>query len=254
MDMSESLYSASLSELKQGYVYHRDTDSYYCLVCGEQFEEGIIYPIKEKLMEAHKAVAHHIGSAHGSMLQYLLELDKKATGLTDLQKQLIGAFASGMSDADTIKLTGGGSASTIRNHRFALKEKAKQAKLYLAIMELMDGGLAEGSKFVPIHRTAPIVDERYALTQDEYTALLNKFLPNGLMGPLTGLPRKEKRKAALLRHIAGSFKKGRKYKETEVNDVLKRFMAEEYVTLRRDLVDYGFLGRESDGSVYWLNV
>ncbi|RAP75138.1 DUF2087 domain-containing protein [Paenibacillus montanisoli] len=254
MDISESFFTASLPELKQGYVYHGETDSYYCLICGEQFEEGVIYPVKEKLMEAHKAVAHHIGNAHGSMLHYLLELDKKATGLTDLQKQLISAFASGMSDADTVKLTGGGSASTIRNHRFALKEKAKQAKLFLAIMELMDGGLAQGAKFVPVHRTAPIVDERYALTQDEYTALLNKFLPHGLSGPLTGLPRKEKRKAALLRHIAGSFKKGRKYKEPEVNDVLKRFMADEYVTLRRYLVDYGFLSRESDGSSYWLSV
>ncbi|SFT06325.1 DUF2087 domain-containing protein [Paenibacillus sp. BC26] len=254
MDISESFYTASLSELKQGYVYHAESDSYYCLVCGEQFEEGIIYTVDKRMMEAHKAVVKHIGSAHGSMLQYLLELDKKATGLTDLQKQLIGAFASGSSDADIVKQTGGGSASTIRNHRFALKEKAKQAKLFLAIMELMDGGLAQGAKFVPVHRTAPLVDERFAITHDEYKALLNKYLPQGLAGPLTGLPRKEKRKAALLRHVATSFKKGRKYKEVEVNELLKRFMAEDYVTLRRYLVDYGFLDRESDGSVYWLNL
>ncbi|KPV60402.1 hypothetical protein QJ48_05600 [Paenibacillus sp. A3] len=30
----------------------------------------------------------------------------------------------------------GGSTSTIRNHRFTLREKKKQAKLFLAIMEL----------------------------------------------------------------------------------------------------------------------
>jgi hypothetical protein len=188
------------------------------------------------------------------MLEYLLQLDKKATGLTDLQKQLISAFASGMSDTDIVKLTGAGSASTIRNHRFALKEKAKQAKLFLAIMEMMDGALPSGARFVPIHRTAPQVDERYALTQDEYNALLTKYMPQGPGGPLTGFPRKEKRKLALLRHIAKSFKKGRKYKEREVNEILQRFMAEEYVTLRRYLIDYSFLNRESDGSVYWLNV
>ncbi|SEP10753.1 DUF2087 domain-containing protein [Paenibacillus sp. OV219] len=254
MNISESFYNASSTELKQGYAYHADTESYYCLVCGEQFEEGIVYQLDSRFMEAHKAVAVHITKQHGSMLEYLLALDKKLTGLTDLQKELIGAFASGMSDADTVKMTGGGSASTIRNHRFALKEKAKQAKLFLAIIELMDGGLAAGQKFVPVHRSAPLVDERYALTRDEYSALLTKYLPQGLSGPLTGLPRKEKRKAALLRHVATAFKKGRKYKETEVNELLKRFMPEEYVTLRRYLVDYEFLARESDGSTYWLNV
>ena len=77
-----------------------------------------------------------------------------------------------------------------------------------------------------------------------YSALSAKYLPHGLEGPLTGLPRKEKRKAALLRHIATSFKKSRKYKEPEVNEILKRFMDEDYVTLRRYLVDYGFLSRE----------
>ncbi|BBH21954.1 transcriptional regulator [Paenibacillus baekrokdamisoli] len=254
MEVSEQFYSASLTELKQGFVYDEATESYYCLICGEQVEEGVVYPVEKRFLEAHKYVKHHISSAHGSMLDYLLQLDKKATGLTDLQKQLIEAFASGKSDADTVKLTGAGSASTIRNHRFALKEKAKQAKLFLAILELMDTGLPAGAKFVPINRNAPQVDERYALTHDEYNALLLKYLPQGLSGPLTGLPRKEKRKAALLRHIATSFRKGRKYKEAEVDDILKRFMDEEYVTLRRYLIDYGFLSRESDGSIYWLTV
>jgi hypothetical protein len=254
MDISEAFYSASSTELKQGFIFDSRTESYYCLICGEQFEEGVVYPIEKRFFEAHKAVKVHISSIHNSILDYLLQLDKKATGLTDLQKQLIEAFASGKSDAETVKLTGGGSASTIRNHRFALKEKAKQAKLFLAIMELMDGGLPTGAKFIPVHRNAPQVDERYALTQDDYNALLSKYLPHGLEGPLTGLPRKEKRKAALLRHIATSFKKSRKYKEPEVNEILKRFMDEDYVTLRRYLVDYGFLSRESDGSVYWLTV
>ncbi|MFC5651857.1 DUF2087 domain-containing protein [Paenibacillus solisilvae] len=254
MNVSEHFFSASLSELKQGFIYDNGTESYYCLICGEQFEEGVVYPAQKRFFEAHKAVKYHISSTHNSVLDYLLQLDKKATGLTDLQKQLIEAFASGMSDAETVKLTGGGSASTIRNHRFALKEKAKQAKLFLAIMELMDGGLPSGTKFIPVHRNAPQVDERYALTNDEYNALLKKYLPQGLEGPLTGLPRKEKRKIALLRHVATCFKKGRKYKEPEVNEILGRFMEKEYVNLRRYLIDYNLLGRESDGSVYWLNV
>ncbi|CAH1207835.1 hypothetical protein PAECIP111893_02792 [Paenibacillus plantiphilus] len=254
MDVSEHFYSASIAELKQGFIYDHAVEGYTCLVCGEQFEEGVVYAAGNRYLEAHKYARHHVSEAHGSMLDYLLALDKKATGLTDLQKQLVGAFASGMTDADTVKLTGAGSASTIRNHRFALKEKAKQAKLFLTVMELLEDATPSGERLVPVHRAAPQVDERYSLTQDEYAAMLAKYLPHGLDGPLTGFPRKQKRKAALLRHIATRFKKGRKYKETEVNEILIRFMAEEYVTLRRYLIDYGFLGRESDGSAYWLNV
>ncbi|UVI28862.1 DUF2087 domain-containing protein [Paenibacillus spongiae] len=253
MIFSDLFDRASLHELKQGFLYEAESESYVCLLCGESFEEGVVFPADGRFLEARKYAVYHIGAVHGSMLEYYLSLDKKATGLTDLQKQLIGAFASGMSDADTVRLTGGGSASTIRNHRFALKEKAKQAKLFLAIIEMMDSKVPSGAKFVPIHRTAPLVDERYALTQDEYAVLLNKYLPLGPDGPLTKLPRKEKHKVALLKHVTAKFKKGIRYNEKEVNEILIRFLDEEYVTLRRYLIDYGFLDREDDGSAYWLN-
>ncbi|QHT59734.1 DUF2087 domain-containing protein [Paenibacillus lycopersici] len=247
MEISEAWYGASVAELKQGVTYRNDTDTYYCLVCGEPFEEGVIYNVDGRLMEARKAAQRHIGAAHGSMLDVLLELDKKATGLTELQKQLIGLFASGKSDAETLELTGGGSASTIRNHRFALKERAKQAKLFLAIIELMDGGQEQTANPVPVRRNTVLADERYTLAPGEYKALLDKYLPQGLEGPLTGLPRKEKRKIALLRHLATEFKKGRKYKEAEVDELLKRFMADEHELLRHQMVDYGFLVLE-DGA------
>ncbi|WP_225446409.1 DUF2087 domain-containing protein [Paenibacillus rhizovicinus] len=248
------MHGASVAEVKRGYTYHGETDTYYCLVCGESFEEGIIYNVNDRLMEAHKAVERHIGAVHGSMLDVLLELDKKTTGLTDLQKQLIGLFASGKTDAETLELTGGGSASTIRNHRFALKERAKQAKLFLAIIELMDGGLDQAARAVPVRRNTVIADERYALTPEEYKALLDKYLPQGLEGPLNGLPRKEKRRIALLRHIATVFKKGRKYKEAEVDELLLRFLPEDHETLRHQMVDYGFLLREESGNGYRLNI
>ena len=91
------------------------------------------------------------------MFVYLLGLHNKATGLTDIQKDMIRDFAAGLSDNEIVKRTGG-SASTVRNHRFVLKEKAKQAKLLLAIMELMDEGAKDASRFVPIHRTATVID------------------------------------------------------------------------------------------------
>jgi DNA-binding CsgD family transcriptional regulator len=255
MDLSERFWMSSLSDLKQGYHYDEGSSAYICLICGESFEEGQVYPLEKRFYEAHRFIQVHVGQTHGSMLSYLLALDKKATGLTDLQKELIQHFANGLADAEIVKRTGGGSSSTIRNHRFALKEKAKQAKLFLAVMELMDGGTAGGKqKFMPIHRTATQVDERYAITEEEYEAIITKYFPDGRGGKLTNFPRKEKRKIAILKHISAFFKQRHRYTEREVNEVLKRFFEEDYVTLRRYLIEYGFLDREGDGSAYWVKV
>jgi len=251
-ELTERFWSADLADLKRGYTHDEETQSYICLRCGESFEDGAVYPIGGRLYEARKAAQVHGAEAHESMLAYLLTLDKKQTGLTDLQKELIGLFAEGLQDADIVKRTGGGSTSTIRNHRFALKEKAKQAKLFLAIMELLDEQGMGGPRFVPIHRTATQIDERYVLTQEEYDGLLARYLPNGPEGPLESFPVKQKRKLALVRHIAGFFERNRHYSETEVNDVLKPFSEDNYVTLRRYLIDYGFLSRKDDGSEYWV--
>ncbi|MFC4776201.1 DUF2087 domain-containing protein [Paenibacillus sp. GCM10023252] len=272
MDITERFWSASLEELKRGYTYDEKLEQYICLVCGQSWEDGAVYRASEgddtKWYEARKQAAHHLKEAHGSMLEYLLSLDKKAAGLTDLQRDLIRSFAAGMSDADIVKQAGSGSASTIRNHRFVLKEKAKQAKLLLAVMELMDhsadsasgaslsatssSSKAVPSKFIPIHRTATQVDERYAITEAEYEALMKQYLPQGPQGPLTSFPRKEKRKIAILRHIATFFNSAQHYTEHEINEVLKPFWKEDYVTLRRYLIEYGYLGREADGSKYWV--
>ncbi|GFN29937.1 DUF2087 domain-containing protein [Paenibacillus xylaniclasticus] len=251
-ELTERFWSADLADLKRGYTFDEASGSYICLRCGESFEEGAVYPIGGRWYEARKAAQVHGSEAHESMLAYLLTLDKKQTGLTELQKELISMFAEGLQDADIVKRTGGGSTSTIRNHRFALKEKAKQAKLFLAIMELLEEQGLGGPKFVPIHRTAKQIDERYALTQEEYDELIARYLPNGPDGPIESFPVKQKRKLALIRHMAGYFERNRRYSEAEVNERLKRFSEDDYVILRRYLIDYGFLDRKDDGSEYWV--
>lgn len=254
MKLNERFWSATLNDMKQGYVYDESAATYICLVCGESFEDGEVFAVPHtgRWYEARKFAAHHVQAMHGSMLTYLLGLDKKATGLTDLQKELVRDFAEGLSDNEIVKKTGAGSASTIRNHRFVLKEKAKQAKLLLAIMELMDSGAVDAPKFIPIHRTATQVDERYAVTETENASLMKQYFPNGPTGPLASFPRKEKRKIVILRHIASFFKSGVKYKEKDVNEQLRVFWEDDYVTLRRYLIEYGFLDREDDCSEYWV--
>lgn len=54
-----------------------------------------------------------------------------------------------------------------------------------------------------------------------------------------------------LREVAGLFQSGRRYGEKEVNGILQE-VYDDYVTLRRYLIEHGFLDRKPDGSQYWL--
>jgi hypothetical protein len=71
-------------------------------------------------------------------------------------------------------------------------------------------------------------------------------------GQLVHLPNKEKKRNVILRWLATLFEPDRRYTETEVNEVLKPVYEEDYVALRRDLIDMGYLRRERGGGRYWL--
>jgi biotin operon repressor len=70
-------------------------------------------------------------------------------------------------------------------------------------------------------------------------------------GRLRQIPSKEKNLLVVLRWLASKFEGGRTYTEPEVNAIIQQ-AHEDYATLRRDLVDFGFLRRERAGSKYWL--
>ena len=251
VDLSELFWSASVEEIQRGYVYTAETEEFVCLVCGERFVKGIVYPQDGVFYEAEKFAGVHLVQEHGSMFEYLLNLEKKLTGLTDLQKSLLNFFHEGYSDAEIVKELDGGSTSTIRNHRFALREKEKQAKVFLAIMGLVDTRTSKKHKFIPIPRTTTMVDERFAITEEENAEILRTYFPEGPVGPLSEFPKKEKRKAVILRHLHKRFQPNRQYTEPEVNEILKAAY-HDYVKLRRYLIEYGFLDRKADGSAYWV--
>ena len=69
---------------------------------------------------------------------------------------------------------------------------------------------------------------------------------------LTHLPARQKKTLVIIRWLATFFEPERLYTETEVNEVIKSVYAEDYVSLRRDLVDLGYLRRERGGGKYWL--
>ena len=67
-------------------------------------------------------------------------------------------------------------------------------------------------------------------------------------GRLTKLPAKRTKRLIVLEHLAQSFEPGLRYIERDVNGTLRRF-DDDVATLRRYLVDEGFLDR-ADGE-YW---
>ncbi len=252
-NIPDLFWHATQNEIKQGYLYNENTDEFTCLICGENIQNGIIYPENNILYEAKKYIEIHIAKYHHSSFHFLLNLDKKLTGLTDHQKLILELFYEGNSDNDVARVLGTGSTSTIRNHRFSLREKQKQAKIFLAIMELLGEQTPKKQSFIDIPRNAKQVDERFAITEQENESILNSYFKQGLNGPLDSFPLKEKKRVAILRHILKKFTVNQHYTEKEVSAILKP-LYEDYVLLRRLLIDYGFMARTQDGSSYWVTL
>jgi hypothetical protein len=252
MDLSHRFWNASIEELSRGFAYDPGTKRYTCLVCGAEYETGIINPDGELLCAAEKAIERHITREHSSMFKYLLGMNKQYTGLTELQRELLICLSEGLSDKETAERLGIGSTSTVRNHRFKLREREKQAKVYLALMSALETAQSVDGELVEIHRGATMVDERYAITEDERRKLIERHFEEGGEGALRTWPTREKRKLVVLQHITKRFEAGRKYTEKEINEILKAAYHDN-VTLRRYLIEYGFLDRARDGSAYWVN-
>ncbi|MFF2754099.1 DUF2087 domain-containing protein [Psychrobacillus sp. NPDC058041] len=94
-------------------------------------------------------------------------------------------------------------------------------------------------------------EDRYKITKEEQEEAEKKFFPRGVDGPLIKFPKKEKLKLATLSVIIKRVELEKTYSEKEINAILKDLYAD-FVTLRRYLIEYGFLDRKDDGSAYWV--
>lgn len=135
MDISERFWNASFEELKQGYI--EEGSLYICLLDGHTAQRGMIYPVGDLLFDAECYIQHYIRVNFNSVFETLIQMDKKHTGLTDHQSHLLCMLYEGKSDAEIMMETGISSASTIRNFRFNMKAKERQAKLFCSIMDLL---------------------------------------------------------------------------------------------------------------------
>jgi hypothetical protein len=79
--------------------------------------------------------------------------------------------------------------------------------------------------------------------------VLREYTRNGV---LARLPSKQKKLLVILRWLATHFEPGTLYTEAQVNARLKAAYPDDYVSLRRDLVDFGYLRRDRAGGKYLL--
>jgi hypothetical protein len=70
-------------------------------------------------------------------------------------------------------------------------------------------------------------------------------------GRLKQLPRKMTKLITIMDWLSTHFVADRKYTEREVNEVISRFH-EDFATIRRELVEMGYLRRERGGGSYWV--
>jgi len=91
----------------------------------------------------------------------------------------------------------------------------------------------------------------FDVTEKDIIEAKTKYIETLEPFKLKVFPSKEKKKYVLLRFMIKLFEKGKSYTEFEVNEILKP-VYDDYIILRRYLVDYGYLDRLDNGTSYWV--
>lgn len=236
-----------IETLKKGYSFDAKANVYRCLICDASFHRQEIFKQGERFFDAEWMVNAHIQERHQGVATYLIGLDKKITGLTDNQKDILLRIQSGQTDkeiAEQLSI----SPNTVRHLRFTMKEKARQAKAFVALYDLI---FHEPQAFIPVHAHATMIDDRYITTEDEEEKILKNMFDSLEPLKLKQFSPKEKKKLVILKKIAESFSKDRMYTELEVSAHLKQIY-DDFATIRRYLIEYRFMDRSKDGQTYWI--
>ncbi|MDA8412034.1 MAG: DUF2087 domain-containing protein [Treponema sp.] len=237
-----------IGDLARGYRKDGHGRILRCLHCAQAFDTELLHAVTEGMGTAERAAREHVERVHGGPLEALLAFGKERTGLSDIQETLLRSFHAGADDRETALRLGGKSESTVRNHRFQLRRREGEARIFVALMALVAARESPQSKPFAYPLDLP-ADGAIYVTEPEAESIEAHYLDFSKAPAMPKFPKRQKEKLVLLKRIAERFELDRTYTETEVNRILMPIHAD-YVMIRRYLIDFRFLEREADGSAY----
>lgn len=176
-------------------------------------------------------------------------------------------FVYALTDIDRLKITGAVASEALTQAEISSLLEISPAETHRHLEKLKEAGLIleeqteNGLRFTLNRRQLEVLArDQFARRQSVKLAVsgvLNEDEQRLLAGYLTQdgrlrqIPLQGKKLQAVLKYAAGLFSAGQVYSEKETNQVLER-LNPDTAMLRRNLVDFGFLQRERDGSAYWL--
>jgi len=164
--------------------------------------------------------------------------------------RIIGLLAQKPQSVEQLASTLRVGESTVSHHLSKLGEAglvSARAEGYYSIYALHTGALAGMAKKILHEETLPGL--AVGMDVDAYDRkVLETF--SDANGRIKAFPAQEKKFLVILRHILEEFETGMKYPEKRVNQILARYSADT-ATLRRSLVEHGFMDREGGGGTYW---
>lgn len=251
MQMEKPLWEYKIEEIVAGYA--KTDRCCTCVICGTQYEVGGIYQLEDgRIYDAERAVKRHVEQVHGPRADWLLDQEPGLLGITEKQLLVLRYLHEGYQDAEVAQLCGV-SLSTVHKYYAKLQEKACQAKLYLALVNALGEetkqrfGIGWSMLWEEVPTGAIRTDARCSITAAEREMAIKAYFDEN--GALKQIPAKEKKKIIVLYEIMKNFNPNQAYSEKEVNGVLARIYPD-YAALRRALIEYRFMERTPDGSVY----
>jgi biotin operon repressor len=139
--------------------------------------------------------------------------------------------------------------STVSHHLSKLSEVglvSAKADSYYNVYKLEEEKLQQTRLLFSQQDLAAVVED-VDLDAYERKVVEDYSLPDGR---LKTIPAQRKKLEAILGYVAKAFEPGVRYSETQVNEILTRFH-DDTATLRREIVGYGLMDRESNGGEYW---
>ena len=165
--------------------------------------------------------------------------------------KLIGLLAAKESSVEELSVVLEVSPSTVSHHLSKLSEiglVAARADGYYNFYHLETEALENMAKRLLAKETLPEVAQD--LDRKAYDRkILKDYLNED--GTIAQLPTNQRKLEVILQYVAEHFEFGTVYTEKSVNQVIGG-LNEDISGIRRDLISFGYLDRERDGSAYWL--